>query len=88
MHFRRRILIFVSFTGPKQWQHGNHNYFFSWDQDEKLGLFSDDGQPRKVDWLEARNQCRRRCMDAVSMETESETLMVESFMRNRKSETN
>ncbi|XP_076041564.1 C-type lectin domain-containing protein slf [Oratosquilla oratoria] len=64
---------------PKQWQFGNHNYFFSGDQRE----FTKGGKPAKVDWLGARNVCRRRCMDAVSMETERENQMIFDFVRDR-----
>ena len=39
----------------------NHNYFFSWLHRPTANL--------EVDWLDARNICRRHCMDAVSLET-------------------
>lgn len=64
-------------TRPKQWKFGNHWYFFSWDQDHP------DLKGRKVDWLEARNQCRLRCMDAVGMETREENDMIFEFVRSR-----
>jgi len=71
---------------PKQWQHANHNYFFSWDQAD-IGLEVDPvkggTKGKKVDWLEARNQCRMRCMDAVGMETEAENNMIFEFIRTR-----
>nr|CAH0100071.1 unnamed protein product [Daphnia galeata] len=38
-----------------------HNYFFSWLHPATASL--------EVDWLDARNVCRRHCMDAVSLET-------------------
>ena len=38
-----------------------HNYFFSWLHQPTSNL--------EVDWLDARNICRRHCMDAVSLET-------------------
>lgn len=38
-----------------------HNYFFSWLHQPTSTL--------EVDWLDARNICRRHCMDAVSLET-------------------
>ncbi len=38
-----------------------HNYFFSWLHPATSSL--------EVDWLDARNVCRRHCMDAVSLET-------------------
>ena len=41
-----------------------HSYFFSWEHNPTRNL--------EVDWLDARNICRRHCMDAVSMETPQE----------------
>lgn len=41
-----------------------HSYFFSWEHAPTRSL--------EVDWLDARNICRRHCMDAVSMETPQE----------------
>ena len=43
-----------------------HNYWFSWQ--------SDDPQLRTAewDWFNARNYCRKRCMDLVSIETAQE----------------
>ena len=38
-----------------------HSYFFSWEHQPTNKL--------EVDWLDARNICRRHCMDAVSLET-------------------
>lgn len=38
-----------------------HSYFFSWEHAPTRSL--------EVDWLDARNICRRHCMDAVSLET-------------------
>lgn len=38
-----------------------HSYFFSWEHPPTRSL--------EVDWLDARNICRRHCMDAVSLET-------------------
>lgn len=38
-----------------------HSYFFSWEHQPTRSL--------EVDWLDARNICRRHCMDAVSLET-------------------
>lgn len=38
-----------------------HSYFFSWEHTPTRAL--------EVDWLDARNICRRHCMDAVSLET-------------------
>lgn len=41
-----------------------HNYFFSWEHQATQNL--------EVDWLDARNICRRHCMDTVSLETPAE----------------
>ncbi|CAH2066508.1 unnamed protein product, partial [Iphiclides podalirius] len=41
-----------------------HSYFFSWEHAPTRNL--------EVDWLDARNICRRHCMDTVSMETPQE----------------
>ncbi|XP_033229455.1 uncharacterized protein LOC117180927 isoform X1 [Belonocnema kinseyi] len=41
-----------------------HSYFFSWEHAPTSTL--------EVDWLDARNICRRHCMDAVSLETPQE----------------
>ena len=41
-----------------------HAYFFSWEHGPTRTL--------EVDWLDARNICRRHCMDAVSLETPQE----------------
>lgn len=70
---------------PKQWQFNNHNYFFSWDQDKYIDVDPTTGERKgqKVDWLEARNQCRKHCMDAVSMETEAENKMIFDFLAQR-----
>ncbi|XP_014604213.1 PREDICTED: uncharacterized protein LOC106786866 isoform X1 [Polistes canadensis] len=42
----------------------SHSYFFSWEHLPTRSL--------EVDWLDARNICRRHCMDAVSLETPQE----------------
>lgn len=39
-------------------------YFFSWRDPNLKGV--------EYDWLSARNFCRRRCMDSVSLETSLE----------------
>jgi len=72
----------------KQWKFNGKWYHFSWDR-EAWDLNGGQGriQPatsgQKVNWLEARNACRKRCMDAVSMESEQEDLMVTKFIENR-----
>ncbi|KAL7641544.1 UNVERIFIED_CONTAM: hypothetical protein RMT77_007417 [Armadillidium vulgare] len=65
---------------PKQFQFGGHNYYFSWDQEDFLGVTPKN---KKVDWLEARNECRKRCMDAVGLETEAEMQMIFELIRSR-----
>ncbi|XP_045764678.1 uncharacterized protein LOC123866931 isoform X1 [Maniola jurtina] len=45
-----------------------HSYFFSWEHAPTRNL--------EVDWLDARNICRRHCMDAVSLETPQENEFV------------
>jgi len=55
---------------------GNHNYWFSW-QDPALAN-------QKWDWFNARNYCRKRCMDLVSFETEQEYNWVKGFMNGVK----
>lgn len=49
-----------------------HSYFFSWEHGPTRNL--------EVDWLDARNICRRHCMDAVSLETPQ----VSARIRNKK----
>jgi len=46
---------------------GNHNYLFTWQ--------SNDARVRSGswDWFNARNYCRKRCMDLVSIETKAES---------------
>lgn len=55
---------------------GNHRYWFSW-QDPSLAN-------QKWDWFNARNYCRKRCMDLVSFETKAEYDWVKSFMNGVK----
>ncbi|KAJ9583435.1 hypothetical protein L9F63_022221 [Diploptera punctata] len=47
-------------------------YFFSWKDPHTANL--------EVDWLDGRNYCRQRCMDLVSLETNSEN----EFIKKRK----
>jgi len=47
-------------------RYGGHNYWFSWqDSDNSV-------RNAKWDWFNARNYCRKRCMDLVSFETREE----------------
>lgn len=43
---------------------GGKGYFFSW-RDPAL-------KDAQYDWLDARNYCRRRCMETISLETSIE----------------
>lgn len=53
---------------------GGHNYFFSWlDNDSSV-------RNAKWDWFNARNYCRKRCMDLVSFETAQEYNWVKGFI--------
>jgi len=53
---------------------GGHNYYFSWlDEDAKV-------RNTKWDWFNARNYCRKRCMDLVSFETRQEYDWVKGFI--------
>ena len=54
-----------------------HLYWFSW-QDN-------DGSVRnaKWDWFNARNYCRKRCMDLVSFETREEYEWVKGFVNGK-----
>lgn len=53
---------------------GNHLYWMSWQ--------SDDPALRGAnwDWFNARNYCRKRCMDLVSIETAAEYEFIKSHM--------
>lgn len=59
-------------TGPKQWEFNGHFYFLSHTVPEYAG--------KRTDWLDARNLCRRHCMDSVSIETEAENEMVKQVV--------
>jgi len=47
-------------------RYGNHNYFISWRSDDP------SVSSAKWSWFNARNYCRKRCMDLVSFETADE----------------
>ena len=57
---------------------GNHLYWFSWE--------SDDSQLKnaKWDWFNARNYCRKRCMDLVAIETQQEYDFLKSHIGGAK----
>lgn len=53
---------------------GGHTYWFSWlDNDSSV-------RNAKWDWFNARNYCRKRCMDLVSFETKQEYDWVKGFI--------
>lgn len=51
-------------------------YFFSWRDPALKGV--------EEDWLGARNYCRQRCMDSVSLETSNENEWIKSRLVNEK----
>lgn len=70
------IFLYFPYTTIKGVRHASyrdargvaHSYFFSWEHAPTRSL--------EVDWLDARNICRRHCMDAVSLETPQENEFV------------
>lgn len=52
------------------------SYFFSWRDPALKGV--------EEDWLSARNYCRRRCMDSVSLETSLENEWIKQRVVNEK----
>lgn len=69
-------------TGPRGWNYNGHNYFFSEDITGDPDFYNGT-TPLKYNWLEARNVCRKRCMDAVGMESEGENDMIFNFVQSR-----
>lgn len=61
--------------GPKQWERNGHWYFLS----TNVSAYKDI----KSDWLDARNLCRKHCMDAISIETVEENDMVLDILEKR-----
>jgi hypothetical protein len=61
---------------PKQWQLNGHWYFLSTNVSDYAGI--------KSDWLDARNLCRKHCMDSISIETEEENEMVQRLLEKEK----
>lgn len=53
-------------------KYGDHWYFFSWLNPQSSRL--------AADWLDARNICRRHCMDLVSIETADENNMIKAAL--------
>jgi len=80
----------------KQWKHDGRWYHFSWDSEARTKDMAAGGNGKdsagkditsqtgkKVNWLEARNDCRMQCMDAVGMETYQEDQMIVDFIKKR-----
>ncbi|KAK3863943.1 hypothetical protein Pcinc_030330 [Petrolisthes cinctipes] len=65
---------------PRGWNFNGHNYFFTGDIKNDKNFVDETGAPKKFKWLEARNVCRERCMDAVGMETKQENDMIFNFV--------
>lgn len=53
-----------------------HRYFFSWRDPALRGV--------EEDWLGARNFCRKRCMDSVSLETSNENEWIKKHLVEEK----
>merc|ERR1712137_1086690 len=53
---------------PKQWQRARHSYFLSTN--------------RTMNWMQARNYCRKSCMDAISIETAEENAWVTDLINS------
>ena len=70
------VTTFFYFSGPKHFNRGGHNYFFSKDEPGFEDL--------KGDWLEGRNFCREYCMDLVSLETQDENNFFKNFLKRSK----
>ena len=54
-----------------------HLYWFSWQDDDN------SVRNAKWDWFNARNYCRKRCMDLVSFETREEYEWVKGFINGK-----
>jgi len=53
-------------------------YWVSWHSNEKVL------RDAKWNWFSARNYCRKRCMDLISFETDSEWQLIKGFMEDAK----
>jgi hypothetical protein len=51
----------------------NSAYYFSWVEKDTKNLF--------LNWLDARNWCRERCMDTVSLETPQEIQLIKQYIQ-------
>ena len=58
-------------------QFNGRNYWFSW-QDSSARV-----RGTKWDWFNARNYCRKRCMDLVSFETREEYDWIKGFVNGK-----
>ena len=56
-------------------RYGNHNYWLSWRSDDPALSGAN------WDWFNARNYCRKRCMDLVSFETRDEYEYFKNIMQ-------
>jgi len=65
---------------PKHFKFKKHNYFYSGNVQEFKNKKT--GKPKKYDWLGARNNCREKCMDTVSLSKWREHLMIKNFIKN------
>jgi len=55
---------------------GKSSFYVSWLEKDTRNLF--------LNWLDARNWCRDRCMDLISLESSEEIQMVKNLMKKRK----
>lgn len=53
---------------------GDHGYFFSWEDPSTSNL--------ELNWIEAREFCRARCMDVVSIESRRENEFIKQRIVN------
>lgn len=66
----------ISLTGKIHETYNGHGYMFTWEEPKTAGL--------QLGWAEAREFCRARCMDLVSLETQDEN----DFIKERISKGN
>lgn len=59
---------------PREFNLNGQNYFFSGHHPEMEG--------KEVSWLQARNICRKYCMDTISIETQKEFEMVKKTLED------
>ncbi|XP_037090348.1 uncharacterized protein LOC119110578 [Pollicipes pollicipes] len=72
-------------TRPKHWKLGRNWYFYSADEAEFQETDPESGElvGKRYDWLDARNLCRRYCMDSINIESEAEWEMVKGNVTDR-----